>query len=314
MHRVFEAAVKTGRIGGAYLVEGACEETVREEADAFLLHLFCDHKTACGVCSGCIKCKNESHVDLLLIRPEVGSIRVKTVRNISEFVAQKSYEGGYKAVLIPDAQAMTEEAANALLKMLEEPPADTVFVLGVRDSRNILPTVRSRCIILRVQSSDESVEKRLQEDTSLSTLKVRVLLRVSNGDYFAARQKAEQNYFEMREDMILALSRLFYAKTMATSTTEKLLLKYEMQLKEAFETALLYLGDVLYYKYTRDDAGIKNTDKLQEIQKHAEVRSRILTHIAEQMNEWIVKSTDCPGLNKKLAVSGMLFDILEDIV
>ncbi len=314
MHEVFEEAVKTGRVAGAYLVEGACEEAVRAEADAFLLHLFCDRKTACGHCPGCVKYQRESHADLMVIRAAGSSVKVDAVRGIAEFAVNKPYECGYKAVLIPDAQAMTEQAANALLKVLEEPPDNTVFVLGAQDSKNMLPTIRSRCIILKTKLHGEDAEKRLQEACSLPTLKARVLLRAADGDYFLARKLAQQNYFEMREDMVLALSRLFYARNMATSATEKLILKYEAQLPEALQTALLYIRDVLYYKYTENEDGVINSDKIQEIKKHAEVRDYMLTHTAERMNQLIVRSGSCPGLNKRLAVTGMLFDILEVMV
>ncbi|MDL2238171.1 hypothetical protein LJC56_10175 [Christensenellaceae bacterium OttesenSCG-928-K19] len=310
MNEALENALKTGKIAGAYLIEGATGEAVRAESDGFLQRLFCTKGTGCGACGGCLKYGSRNHADLLFIETEAKTIKVDEVRSILPFVYNKSYEGGYKAVLIPEADRMTDQAQNALLKVLEEPPADTVLLLGAQDAKNLLPTIRSRCIILKTQTLGDA-EQRLMEEFSLSTLKARVLLAVANGDYYLAKKYAQQGYFELRDDMILALNRLFVAKSMATSATEKLFLAHEQQLAEAIATALLYLRDVLVLRHTGDASRVANTDKLAEIEKHAMVPDVVLVNTAELLNGLAVKLAQCPGLNKKLVLTGTLFDILE---
>ncbi len=310
MNEVFENALQTDRIAGAYLIEGATGEAVRAEADGFLLRLFCLTGEGCGTCGGCLKYTHQNHADLMVIEPSGKTIKVEEVRGVSAFAYNKSYEGGYKAVLIPEADLMTDQAQNALLKMLEEPPARTVFVLGAQKSKNLLPTVRSRCIILTARKSGNE-EERLMQEFSLPTLKARVLLGIADGDYYLAAKYARNDYFEIRDDMILALSRVFAAKNMASSAIEKLFLKHEDKLPEAAEIALLYLKDVLAYKHTGDAALVANADKLAEIERHTRVTDAVLVNTADLLANFVVRCAQCAGLNKKLVLTGVLFNILE---
>jgi DNA polymerase-3 subunit delta' len=233
------------------------------------------------------------------------------VRDIPSFVYRKSYEGGYKAVIAAGAQDMTEQAQNALLKVLEEPPARTVFLLLTQNAKSLLPTILSRCIILDARSDTPDAEGRIAEEFSVSTAAARVMLRAAGGDYYKARIYAENGYTEMRNDMILALGRLFYAKNMAVSVTEKLILKYEGLLALAMDVALIYLKDVLGYKHTGDEGAVVNIDRIEEIKKHAMLRDRTLAGTAGLLAGFTAKSRQCPGANKKLMLTGTLFDILE---
>jgi len=311
LNSVFESALETGNIAGAYLIEGSSWEAVSSEVDGFLLRLFCDKKTACGECPGCRKYKAGVHADILRIEAGGKSIKVDAVRDIPSFVYKKAYEGSYKAVIIPEAHEMTEQAQNALLKMLEEPPDNTVFVLGSRDSKNLLPTILSRCIILKAQNRLENAEDSLIEEFGLSTVKARILMKAADNDYFLARKYADNNYFEMRDDMVTVLGRLFSAKNMATSATEKIILKYEQQLMEAFSVALIYIKDVLNYKHTGNEGYAANSDRMEDIKRHAELSDMKLVNTADIMAGFITKCSQCPGLNKKLELTGTLFSILE---
>ncbi len=310
MNDTLKSALATGKIAGAYLIEGATEDACRAECDAFLQRLFCVDGTGCGVCGGCQKYRRENHADLMLVQTDAKSIKVDEVRGILPFAARKPFEGGYKAVLIPEADKMTEQAQNALLKVLEEPPPKTVFLLGARNGKNLLPTIRSRCIILKTQKCADA-ESKLTDEFALPTLRAKVLLAISEGDYYLARQYAQHGFFEMRDDMILAVSRLLTAGSMATSATEKLFLNHEQQLYEAVGVALIYLQDVLTLRHTGDASLVKNSDKLVEIEKHAQAPDVMLVNIAEHLAGFAARCAQCAGLNKKLVLTGTLFDILE---
>ncbi len=310
MNDVLRGALQTGNIAGAYLVEGASADSILAQVDAFLMRLYCDEKAACGKCGGCIKYKNKTHADLLVIETDAKTIKVDAVREIAPFVYRKAFEGGWKAVLILQADKMTDQAQNALLKVLEEPPDDTIFVLGAADSKYLLPTILSRCIILRACKSDENAIFTLMEEFSLPTVKARTLLAVADGDYYLAKKYAEQDYFALRADMMLMLSRLFGARSMATSATEKLALKYADTMEEAFAIALLYLKDVISYKYMGNAEFVANADVLPEIEKHAQESAEMLINTADILAKFLQECELCQGVNKKLLLTGMLFDIL----
>lgn len=102
---------------------------------------------ACGRCKSCGLLAANSHPDLVIITPEeqATAIKVDAVRAVSEFVANTPQQGTYKVVLVEPAEAMNLNAANALLKNLEEPTGRTLFILVSHRPMLLLPTIRSRC-------------------------------------------------------------------------------------------------------------------------------------------------------------------------
>ena len=103
--------------------------------------------TPCGKCRGCMLNKVQNHPDLIVISPEEGAkgIKVDQVRALIDDLGKTAQQGGYKVVVLEPAEAMNANAANALLKSLEEPAANTLLVLVCHTPSAVLPTIRSRC-------------------------------------------------------------------------------------------------------------------------------------------------------------------------
>jgi DNA polymerase-3 subunit delta' len=104
----------------------------------------------CGVCAGCTTVLSGTHADLRIVRPEGLSIGVLEARALVLEAAMRPAVGRWRVILIEDADRLTEQAANALLKALEEPPARTVFLLCAPSEDDVLPTIRSRCRLVRL--------------------------------------------------------------------------------------------------------------------------------------------------------------------
>lgn len=122
----------------------------RHLADALAQLLLCAtpiEGTACGRCRGCELNKSGTHPDLLWLEPEDEgkAIKVDQVRELTEALSKTAQQGGYKVVVIEPAEAMNGNAANALLKSLEEPAANTLLILISHSPSSVLPTIRSRC-------------------------------------------------------------------------------------------------------------------------------------------------------------------------
>lgn len=100
---------------------------------------------ACGECAACRKIAAGTHPDVRHLAPDGGMIKIDQIRELCGFLGMKPYEARTRAVIIADAQAMNPAAANALLKMLEEPPPQTVLILTAGQAADVLPTVVSRC-------------------------------------------------------------------------------------------------------------------------------------------------------------------------
>jgi DNA polymerase-3 subunit delta' len=113
-------------------------------AIAFAAALLCENG-GCNVCTNCLTVKDGSHADIELIRTEGLSIKVDEVRELITRTSWSPSVGNYRVVVIEDADRLTESAANALLKVIEEPGARTVWLLCAPTLTDIIPTIRSRC-------------------------------------------------------------------------------------------------------------------------------------------------------------------------
>jgi DNA polymerase-3 subunit delta' len=135
------------RLSHAYLLSGIKGLGKTALARAFAALLLCEQHTACQHCHGCILMRAESHPDFIMVSPAEKSqtIKIDQIRAIREKLSQTAHEGGYQVVIIAPADAMLTQAANALLKTLEEPTGQVVIFL-IDDQKSALPaTIVSRC-------------------------------------------------------------------------------------------------------------------------------------------------------------------------
>ena len=135
----------------AYLLHGPAGIGKRALAERLMALLLCQRPSAAGACGSCKSCMllaAHTHPDHYILEPEEAdkAIRVDQVRQLVAFVTQTAQLGGRKVVLLEPAEAMNLNAANALLKSLEEPAGDTVLLLISHQPSRLLPTIKSRCV------------------------------------------------------------------------------------------------------------------------------------------------------------------------
>ena len=121
-------------------------------------------KRPCGVCGPCRRVLAGTHPDVHTVEPEKGKqlIGVDVLRGVIEEVSVRAFEDGVKALIFPEAERMTAQSQNCLLKTLEEPPEDTVFFLITDQPGAMLPTIVSRCRVIRFHPlTEQDCEKRL---------------------------------------------------------------------------------------------------------------------------------------------------------
>ena len=138
----------------------------------------------CGACRACRLIASGSHTDLVVISPEGDSntIKIDQIRSLITGLALFSVEGGRRIALIENADLMNEEAQNALLKTLEEPPSRTHVILAAAEDSRLMPTIRSRCAVIRLglpdaKQASELLGERLGVDAPTAVR----LLRMSSG-------------------------------------------------------------------------------------------------------------------------------------
>lgn len=141
--------LRAGRLAHALLFAGPEGSGLQEAAARLAQIRLClqppSPDVACGRCPACIKFAARTHADLTWLKPEGRSLKVAEVREVERVLRLRPLEGSAKFVVIEQADRMTIEAQNALLKTLEEPPGASHLVLLVERVRMLLPTVRSRC-------------------------------------------------------------------------------------------------------------------------------------------------------------------------
>ncbi|CAN2169858.1 DNA polymerase III subunit delta' [Candidatus Nanopelagicaceae bacterium] len=167
-------------------------------AVAFAQALICPNN-GCGTCNDCNSAKTHGHPDVEIIRTEGLSIKVEEVRELLTRVAWAPSMGGWRVVVMEDADRLTESAANALLKAIEEPGTRTVWLLCAPTLHDVLPTIRSRCRHLQLRTpSLEAVTKVLINRDHIAPGMADFAARVSQGHigrakYLATNESVRNN-------------------------------------------------------------------------------------------------------------------------
>src|SRR5258706_3380517 len=150
---VLARLLERGRLPGALLLAGPSGVGKKKLAMEVARALVCDAPgdRPCDVCHACLRSAKGIHPDVFRIEPATPTaIKIDQVRDLSREILSRPYEGRARAFVVDDAHLMTEEASNALLKSLEEPPPTSHVMLVTASPQALLPTIRSRCQVLRM--------------------------------------------------------------------------------------------------------------------------------------------------------------------
>ena len=161
----------------------------------------------CGRCKPCRQLLGGNFPDVELVEPDGQSIKIEQVRELERRFAYKPVAGRYRVTVVRPAEAMTEEASNAFLKTLEEPPAGNVLVLNATEPSDLLPTIVSRCqkVVFR-RIPPRVIEEWLIDTKGMDREKASVLARISDGSLGRALDMEESGFLEKRHAHLLSLS------------------------------------------------------------------------------------------------------------
>lgn len=195
-------------------------------------------ENGCGHCVSCGKVMREIHPDIILIEPEGNFILIEQIQNLLQSVSLKNFEGQVKVIIIDEADRMTIEAANTLLKTLEEPPSNVVFILVSSNPEAVLPTVISRCRLVQFRPIPATeMASFLADKHGLSCDEASIATKLSGGILGSAISFATSPSKKDRRKMVLkvvqGIDRLDPAEL--TFTAERLIKEIKKPLDELKE-------------------------------------------------------------------------------
>jgi len=207
---ILQKAYLNDSIAQAYLFDGISGIGKSLVAKVFIKLINCKNPTPtlnpCNKCSNCIKIEKNSFIDLIHIKPNSTKeiIKIDKIRQIEEKIAYKAYNGKYKVILIEDAEQMNISSSNALLKTLEEPPPNTVFILTASKISKLPDTILSRCqkILFSPLSKEVIYAKLKLEYNSLEDNNLKIIASISQGSMTIAKEIIENNILNLRKEFI----------------------------------------------------------------------------------------------------------------
>jgi DNA polymerase-3 subunit delta' len=234
--------LERGQIANAYLLagpDGVGKRRIALEA-AKALNCAADRERPCDACSSCQRMGRGAHPDLHVLLPGGASdqIKIEDVRQLLGRVALRPFSAAVQAAVIVGAERLTEEAANSLLKVLEEPPAHSRFFLTTARLSDCLPTIISRCQLIRFRPLPEAVIARLLAGTqACPPAAVSAIARRSGGSAAAALKLSERWEAHAR-----TLARLADAR--ASAWLEPPVPESRQEVAELLEDMMAWLRDV----------------------------------------------------------------------
>ena len=271
-------AIRQKKFSHAYLLCGEAGSGKRLVAEAFAKAVLCEEGgiEACGKCKSCKQIESGNHPDFRTVVREKATLGVKEIREqVTADVQIKPYSSEYKLYFIDEAEKMTEEAQNALLKTIEEPPEYAVFLLSVTRQELLLQTVLSRCVLLTFHPvATEKVKQFLMEKKGVPDYLAESAAAFSGGVPGRAVRFAESEAFTEQRDEVLHLVKRVDEMTMAEiMESVKLFAAKKDTADEYLEMILLWYRDVLLYKATKNLNMLLFRDQPEAIASQAGKRS-----------------------------------------
>jgi len=286
---LLERSLANGRAAHAYLLLGLPQIGKTTLALNFAQALNClDEGKPCGQCRSCLKIAHGNHPDVRVIEAVNETIKIDQIRAMQREVALSPHEGRWKVYVIRQMERATTEAANCLLKTLEEPPAQVILMLTASDIDQLLPTIISRCQVLNLRPpSILLVQKALEERWGVDPKRARLLARLSGGRLgWAVRASEDEAILQKRERRLDEMIELMGHGTVAPyGRVERL--RYAQHLSQSSDGLREMLD--LWLSWWRDLLLIKggSSTEVTNVDREATLRSQARGYSLPQVRDFI---------------------------
>ena len=274
-----QTAIKTGNLSHAYIINGEYGSGRQTIASALAKTIQCQSKTddtdACGVCTSCKQAESHNHPDIKYITHDKTSISVNDIREqLNNDISIKPYSSEYKFYIIPDANKMTEQAQNALLKTIEEPPVYAIIILLTENCDSLLPTIRSRCVTLTMNPVEkDKICTYLENKFQLEPEQAQIAANYCQGNIGKAiRFASSSDFIEMKNQVLKLLKNLDSMDIASIIDTIKEFSTHKNEINDYLDLMLLWYRDVLMFKVTKDANLLLYSDEYSAISEQATKR------------------------------------------
>ena len=273
--KYISSAVENNRVSHAYILNGERGSGKKMLANLFAMTLLCEtgDNEPCGKCHSCRQAESGNHPDIIRVTHEKpNSISVDDIRTqVNNTVDIKPYQGPYKVYIIPQADMMTPQAQNAILKTIEEPPSYAVFLLLTENAETLLPTINSRCVMLKLRNiKDTLIKKYLMENLEIPDYKADMCTAFAQGNMGRAIMLANSDHFnEIREEAVQLLKHINEMELNEIVAAVKNISVYKLEITDYLDIIMIWYRDVLLYKATKEIDKVVFKDQLQSIKEQA---------------------------------------------
>lgn len=271
----FRKSLETGKLSHAYIINGEKASGKEFIANLFAMALQCqgEGQKPCGQCQSCKQTLSGNQPDIIKVAHEKpNTIGVDDVRSqINNDIAIKPYSSPYKIYIMNEAEKMTTQAQNALLKTLEEPPEYGVIFLLTTNVNSMLQTILSRCVVLNMKPvRDEVMREYLMGQLKVPDYRAEVCIAFARGNVGKAKMLATSEDFEtIRDEAISLLKYIVDMDTTEVVAAIKKISEHQMDISDYFDIISIWYRDVLLYKATNDVGHLVFKNEISQIRKVA---------------------------------------------
>lgn len=268
-------AIRLDKVSHAYIFNGPDKSGKMMLAEAFAAALQCEKKgtEGCMECHSCRQAASHNQPDIIYVTHEKpNTVSVDDIRRkVNQDIAVKPYSSQYKIYIIDEAEKMNQQAQNALLKTMEEPPAYAVILLLTTNADLFLPTILSRCIQLNLKPAASAVIKEyLMKKYQVPDYQADISAAFAQGNVGRAIQLASSEHFnDLKDSAVQLMKRVKDIDVYEMGEAVRQIGEYKMSVNDYFDIMLIWYRDVLMYKATMDVNGLIFKEQAHDIKKQA---------------------------------------------
>lgn len=266
-------AVTSNKVSHAYIMNGERGAGKKLLSRLFARTLLCEEKGAdpCGKCISCIQAESNNNPDIIFVHHDKpNSVSIDEIREqVNNDIMVKPYAHTHKVYVIPDADKMTEQAQNAILKTIEEPPEYAVIILLTENAEALLPTIQSRCVMLKLRNiRDSIIQAYLINQFQIPEYEAQVCAAFAQGSVGRAVSLATSGHFnEVKDEALALLRRINDMEVADVATCVKRITNYKVDIIDYLDIIAIWYRDVLIYKATKNMDKVIFQDEIDSIEE-----------------------------------------------